>query len=167
MSGEFCRFSFKGKQFPDWSPDRGLWAVAESARDDEEAEEAVEVILWPLAGVKEWPASRELWVDAHHCNGDVEDSAHLDRSWATTRTVVTGHKIFAFVGRRAEAARTVFRLETVRRHLGTGPFVLQTLGKTQWQQLLDQAAAGGRSGAAHSVRSAGTTSGTYQQYYDR
>ena len=87
---------------------------------------------------------------------------HLDRSWAAARAVVTGYKVFAFAGRRAEAARTEFRFETVCRHFGTGPFVLQTLGETQWQQLLDQAAAGGRRerSANGSVRSARTTRGT-------
>ena len=43
---------FRGIRFPDWSQDRELWAVAGTARDDEVAEEAVEAILGPLAGVK-------------------------------------------------------------------------------------------------------------------
>jgi hypothetical protein len=57
------------------------------------------------------------------------------------RPAVAGDKVFALAGRRAEAARTEFGFERIRRrNLGTGPFVLQTLRETKRQQLLDEAA---------------------------
>ena len=74
----------------------------------------------------------------------VSGAEHLNGRRTAARPAVAGDKVFALAGRRAEAARTEFGFERIRRrNLGTGPFVLQTLRETKRQQLLDEASAGG------------------------